>query len=83
MEWGSLAGGAVLLGLVALVLQLLWRLLLALLLFGPPSYGGVMIGYFVGVQFDSAWLGFLTAVVAAGMLGELVRGSWRALRRVY
>lgn len=83
MDWASLVGGAVLLGLVALVLQLLWRLMLGLLVFGPPSYGGVIIGHFVGVQFQSAWLGFLAALVAAGMLGELMRGSLRALRGVY
>jgi hypothetical protein len=81
MDWGSLAGGVVLLGFIALVLQLLWRLLLGILVFGPPSYGGVIIGHFVGVQSDIAWLGFLSAMVSAGLLGELVCASLRSLRR--
>ena len=81
MDWGSLAGGVVLLGFIALMLQVLWRLLLGILVFGPPSYGGVIIGHFVGVQSGSAWLGLLCAIVAAGLLGELVCASLRSLRR--
>lgn len=80
MDWTSLVGSAVLLGFVALVLQLLWRLLLGILVFAPPSYGGVIIGHFVGVQSGSAWLGFLSAIVAAGLLSELVFASLRSLR---
>ncbi|MBX3427944.1 MAG: hypothetical protein KF779_00020 [Hyphomonadaceae bacterium] len=80
MDWGSLVGSVVLLGFVALVLQLLWRLLLGILVFVPPSYGGVIAGHFVGVQCDSAWLGFLSAIVAAGLLSDLVYASLRALR---
>lgn len=83
MDWGSLVGSAVLLGVVALVLQLLWRLLLGILMFGPPSYCGVIIGHFVGVQSGSAWLGFLSAIAAAGVLGELVCASLRWLRRAH
>lgn len=81
MDWGSLVSSVMLLGFVALVLQLLWRLLLSILVFGPPSYGGVIIGHVVGVQSDSAWLGFLSAIVAAGLLGELVCASLRSLRK--
>ena len=81
MDWGSLVGSVILLGVVALVLQLLWRLLLGILVFGPPSYGGVIIGHFVGVQSDSAWLGFLSAIVAAGLLGELACASLHSLKR--
>ena len=81
MDWGLLVAGAVLLGFIALVLQLLWRLLLGILVFGPPSHGGVVIGHFVGVQSGSVWLGFLSAIVAAGLLGELVCASLRKLRR--
>ena len=83
MDWGSLIGSAVLLGLITLVLQLLWRLLLGILVFGPPSYGGVIIGHLVGVQSGSTWLGFLSAIVAAGLLGELVCASLRSLRRAH
>jgi|CXWL01.1.fsa_nt_gi hypothetical protein len=83
MDWGSLVGSAVLLGVIALVLQLLWRLLLGILMFGPPSYGGVIIGHFVGVQSGSAWLGILSAIVAAGLLAELVGASLRSLRRTH
>ncbi len=82
MDWGSLVGSVVLLGFVALVLQLLWRLLLGILVFGAPSYGGVIIGHFIGVQSGSPWLGFLSAIVAAGLLGDLVCASLRALRNV-
>lgn len=82
MDWGSLVGSVVLLGFVALVLQLLWRLLLGILVFGAPSYGGVIIGHFIGVQSGSPWLGFLSATVAAGLLGDLVCASLRALRNV-
>jgi hypothetical protein len=82
MDWGALVGGAALLGLIAIVLQLLWRLLLGLLVVGPPSYGGVIVGHVVGVQSESAWLGFLTAVIVAGILGETICASLRALRRI-
>lgn len=82
MDWGSLVGSVILLGFVALVLQLLWRLLLGILVFGPPCYSGVIIGHFVGVQSSSFWLGFLCAIVAAGLLGELACASLRALRSV-
>jgi hypothetical protein len=80
MDWGSLIGGAALLGATALVLQLLWRVLIGLLVFGPPAYAGVIIGHFVGVQAGSAPLGVLTAIVAAGVFAELVRASLRWLR---
>lgn len=83
MDWGSLVGNAVLLGFMALALQLLWRLLLGILVFGPPSYGGVIIGHCVGVQSGDAWLGFSSAIVAAGLLGELVCASLRSLRRAH
>lgn len=83
MDWGSLVGSFVLLGVIALVLQLLWRLLLGILVFGPPSYGGVIIGHFVGTQSGDAWLGFLCAIVAAGLLGQLVGVSLRTLRRAH
>lgn len=80
MDWGSLVSSVMLLGFVALVLQLLWRLLLSILVFGPPSYGGMITGHFVAVQSGSSWLGFLCAIVAAGLLGDLVCASLRALR---
>jgi hypothetical protein len=79
MDWGSLIGGVVLLGVIALVLQLLWRALLGLLLFGPPAYGGVIIGHCVGVLTASAPLAVLTAIVAAGAFAELVRAGLRSL----
>ncbi len=81
MDWGSLVSSVVLLGFIALMMQLRWRLLLGILLFGPPSYGGVIIGHFVGVQSGNVWLGLLCAIVAAGLLGELVCASLRSLRR--
>lgn len=83
MDWGSLVGSTVLLGFIAFLLQLLWRLLLGILVFGPTSYGGVIIGHFVGTQSDSFRLGFLSAIVATGLLGELVCASLRNLRRVH
>lgn len=82
MDWGSLVGSVVLLGVIASILQLLWRLLLSILVFGPPSYGGVIIGHFVGIQSGSASLGLLSAIVAAGLFGDLVCASLRALRSV-
>ena len=83
MDWGSVVGGAVLLGSIALVLQLLCRLLLGILVFGPPSYGGMIIGHFVGVHSGSAWLGFLSAIAAAGLLSELVCAALRSLQRAH
>jgi hypothetical protein len=83
VDWGSLVGSAVLLGFIALILQLLWRLLLGILVFGPLSYGGVIVGHFVGVQSGSVWLGSLSAIVAAGLLGELVCASLRSLWRAH
>lgn len=83
MESGLLVGGAVLLGFIALVLQLLWRILLGIVVFGPPSCTGVVIGHAVSVQAESGWLGFLSAIVVDGVLGELVCATLRLLRSAH
>lgn len=80
MDWGSLAGCAVLLTMAILVLRLLWHWLIMLILLGPPTYAGVVAGHSVGVQFDSVGAGLLAAVIVSGCLIETVRYSLRRVR---
>lgn len=79
MDWGSLAGFALLLTVAIIVLRLLWCWLIILLVLGPSTYAGIVAGHFVGVRFDSVDAGLFTAVIASGCLIETVRYS---LRRV-
>ncbi len=81
MDWAALLGAAALLGVIAMALFLLWRLLLGLLLFGPPTYCALVIGHFVGVGSGSAWLGFVSAILAMGVLSELLLAALSWLRR--
>ncbi|MGE0531309.1 MAG: hypothetical protein AB7G40_02900 [Hyphomonadaceae bacterium] len=80
MDWGSLAGSALLLTVVIVVLRLLWYWLIILLVFGPPSYAGILAGHVVGVQFDSVGAGVLAAVLVSGCLIATVRYSLRRVR---
>lgn len=80
MDWGSLAGFALLLTVTIMVLRLLWYWLIALLVLGPPSYAGMVAGHFVGVHFDSVGAGLLVAVLVSGCLVETVRRSLRRVR---
>lgn len=80
MDWGSLAGFALLLTMAIIVLRLLWYWLIILIVLGPPTYAGILTGHFVGVQFDSVGAGVLAAVLVSGCLIETVRYS---LRRVH
>lgn len=80
MDAGSILGGAFLLLLGIAVLQICWRLLLILLVLGPPTLVAMHAGHFVGMHSDSALAGFLTAVCVAGMLGELARSTIRKWR---
>jgi hypothetical protein len=80
MDWGSLAAFALLLTVAIIVLRLLWYWLIIILVFGPPSYAGILAGHFVGVQFDSVGTGVLAAVLVSGCLIETVRCSLRRVR---
>ncbi len=80
MDWGSLAGFALLLTMGIMVLRLLWHWLVILLALGPPTYAGIVAGHFVGVQFDSVGAGLFTAVLVSGCLIETVRSSLRRVR---
>ncbi len=80
MDWGSLAGFALLLTVAVIVLRLLWYWLIILLVLGPPSYAGIVAGHFVGVHFDSAGGGLLAAVLVSGCLIETVRYGLRRVR---
>lgn len=80
MEWGSLAGFALLLTVAIIVLRLLWYWLIILLVLGPPSYAGIVAGHFVGVQFDSVGAGLFAAVLVSTCLIEAVRYSLRRVR---
>lgn len=80
MDWGSLAGFALMLTMVIIVLRLLWYWLIILLVLGPPTYAGIVAGHFVGVQFDSVGGGLFAAVLVSGCLIETVRSSLRQVR---
>ena len=80
MDWGSLAGIALLLTMAITVLRLLWYWLIILIVLGPPTYAGIVAGHFVGVQFDSVGAGLLAAVLVSGCLVEAVRYSVRRVR---
>lgn len=80
MDWGSLAGFALLLTLAIIVLRLLWYWLTILIVLGPPAYAGTLAGHFVGVHFDSVGAGLLAAVLVSGCLIATVRYSLRRVR---
>lgn len=80
MDWGSPAGFALLLTMATIVLRLLWYWLIVLLVLGPPTYAGMVAGYFVGAHFDSVGAGLFAAVIVSGCLIETVRYSLRRVR---
>lgn len=80
MDWGSLAGFALLLTMAITVLRLLWYWLIILIVLGPPTYAGIVAGHFVGVQFDSVGAGLIAASLVSGCLVETVRYSLRRAR---
>jgi hypothetical protein len=54
--------------------------LIILLVLGPPTYAGIVAGYFVGVEFDSVGTGLVAAVIVSGCLIEIARYSLRRVR---
>jgi hypothetical protein len=80
MDWGSLAGFALLITVAIIMLRLLWYWLIILIVLGPPTYAGIVAGHFVSVQFDSVGAGVLAAVLVSGCLIETVRSSLRRVR---
>lgn len=80
MDWGSLAGFALLLTMAIVVLRLLWHWLIALLVLGPPTCAGILADHFVSVHFDSGGAGLLAAVIVSGCRIETVRYSVRRVR---
>lgn len=80
MDWGSLAGFALMLTISIVVLRLVWHWLIILLVLGPPTYAGIVAGHFVGVHFDSVGAGLFAAVIISGCLIETVRYCVRRVR---
>ncbi len=80
MDWGSLAGFALLLPMAIIVLRLLWYWLILLLALGPPTYAAIVAGHFVSVLFNNVGAGMLAAVIVSGCLIETVRCSLRWVR---
>jgi hypothetical protein len=80
MDWGSLAGFALFLTVAIIVLRLLWYWLIILLVLGPPSYAGIVVGHFVGIHFDSVGTGLVAAVLFSGCFIGTVRYSLRRVR---
>jgi hypothetical protein len=80
MDWGSLAGFAILVTMAIIVLRLLWYWLIILIVLGPPTYTGIVAGHFVCVQFGSVGAGLFAAVIVSGCLTETVRYSLRRVR---
>lgn len=80
MDWGSLAGFALLLTVAIMVLRLLWYWLIILLVLAPPTCAGIVAGHFIGIQFNSVGAGLFAAVLVSGCLIETVRYSLRGVR---
>lgn len=80
MDWGSLAGVALLLTMAIVVLRLLWHWLIILIVLGPPTYVGIVAGHFIGAQFGSVGAGLIAVVIVSGCLIEAVRSSMRRVR---
>ena len=80
MDWGSLAGFALMLTISIVVLRLVRHWLIILLVLGPPTYAGIVAGHFVGVHFDSVGAGLFAAVIISGCLIETVRYCVRRVR---
>jgi hypothetical protein len=80
MDWGSLAGFALLITWAIIMLRLLWYWLIILIMLGPPTYAGIVAGHFVGVHFGSVGAGLFAAVIVSGCLIETVRYSVRRVR---
>lgn len=80
MDWGSLAGFALLLTMAIIVLRFLLYWLIIMLLLGPPTCAGLVAGHLVSVQFDSVGAGLFTAVLVSGCLIETVRYGVRRVR---
>lgn len=79
MDWGAIIGVATL-ALIAAALRLLWRMLVLLLVLGPPSYAGIVLGYAVGTALHDAVAGVVIAVIAAGLISDMVLARFRAPR---
>ena len=80
MDWGSLAGFALLITVAIILLRLLWYWLIILLVLGPPTYAGIVAGHVVSVQFESVGAGLFAALIVSGCLIETVRCSLRRVR---
>lgn len=80
MDWPTLYGGGVLLLLAIAVLHVLWRLLLILVLLGPPTLIGLSTGQLAASQFSNVPFGILTAVIVTGVLSEVTALAVRRLR---
>ena len=80
MDWGSLAGFALLLTVAIIVLRLLWYWLIVLLVLGPPTYAGIVAGHFIGAQFGSVGAGLFVAVIVSGCFIEMARYHLRRVR---
>jgi hypothetical protein len=62
------------------ILRVLWCWLLALLVLGPPAYGGIVFGHLVGAQTHNIGVGVVTAVVLAGLLTSTFHAALRGIR---
>lgn len=80
MDWGLIAGFALPLTIAIVVLRLLWLWLVILLVLGPPTCAGILVGEFVGVHFGSVGAGLLATVIVSGCLIATVRHSVRRAR---
>lgn len=80
MDWGSLAGFALLITVAIIMLRLIWYWLIILIVLAPPTYAGFVAGHFVGVHFDGVAAGLFAAVIVSGCLIETVRYSVRRVR---
>ena len=71
MDWGLLVGASLLLAVVILVLRLVWHVMIALVLLGPPAIAGLAAGSWVQERSQDFVLSMATAALVSGLLLKL------------
>lgn len=64
----SVPGFIALLALAGALLHLAWYLVLAVLIWAPSAAGALVVGWYVAIWTDNAFLGIAVAILAATMI---------------
>ncbi len=65
-------GFIALLALAGALLHLAWYLVLAVLIWAPSAAGALVVGWYVAIWTDNAFLGIAVAILAATMIRAFV-----------